>query len=191
MTGTVEVEKILQTSGAIQKGHFLLTSGLHSPTYCEKFRILQHPNYTDQLCWLIAQHFRDQRLQLVAGPTTGGIILAYEVAKQLHLQSVFAERLGEKRTFRQGFTITPGERVLVVDDVLTTGGSVQEVIDELRRRQAEVIGVGVLIDRSEGKANFGVPLFSCYKLKATTYHAKDCPLCAQGIPLIKPSIVEG
>ncbi len=79
----------------------------------------------------------------------------------------------------------------MVDDVLTTGGSVQEVIDELRRRQAEVIGVGVLIDRSEGKANFGVPLFSCYKLKATTYHAKDCPLCAQGIPLIKPSIVEG
>lgn len=187
---TAEVEKILETTGAIQKGHFLLTSGLHSPTYCEKFRILQHPNYTDQLCWMIARHFRDQRLQLVAGPTTGGIILAYEVARQLHLRSAFAERQGEKRIFRQGFTIAQGERVLVVDDILTTGGSVHEVIAELRRRKAEVIGVGVLIDRSQGKAGFDVPLFSCHKLSIPTYHAKDCPLCADKVPLIKPSIVE-
>lgn len=183
---TTEAEKIFRATGAILEGHFLLSSGLHSPIYWEKFRVLQYPHYTERLCQLIAKHFQDQEVQLVAGPATGGILLAYEVARQLGVRSIFAERQGKVRVFRRGFNITPGERVLVVDDVLTTGGSIYEVIAKVRRRGGEVIGVGVLVDRSQGGVNFGVPLFSCYQTSTPTYVPEDCPLCAAKIPLVKP-----
>lgn len=159
---------------------------MHSPIYCEKFRVLQYPRYTETLCRLIAQHFKDQEVQLVAGPTTGGIILAYEIARQLGVRGIFAERHAEGRIFQRGFAITSGERVLVVDDVLTTGGSIHEVIAEVKRKGAEVIGVGVLVDRSQGGIEFGVPLFSCYQISIPTYPPEDCPLCATGVPLTKP-----
>lgn len=122
----------------------------------------------------------------MAGPTTGGIIVAYEVARQLGLRGIFAERHTKGRVFQRGFTITPGERVLVVDDVLTTGGSIHEVIAEVRRKGAEIIGVGVLIDRSQGAIDFGVPLFSCCQISIPTYSPEDCPLCAAKVPLTKP-----
>lgn len=185
-----EVERIFRQTGAILEGHFLLSSGLHSPVYWEKFRVLQYPHYTEQLCQLIAAHFREQRVQLVAGPTTGGIILAYEVARQLGVRGIFAERQGKIRVLRREFNITPGERVLVVDDVLTTGGSISEVIAEVRRRGGEVIGVGVLVDRSEGGIDFGVSLFSCYQALIPTYTPENCPLCAAKAPLIKPGSAE-
>ena len=181
------VEEIFKKSGAILEGHFLLTSGLHSPVYWEKFRVLQFPNYTEQLCQMIANHFRKQKIQVVAGPTTGGIILAFEVARQLGVRGVFAEKESEKeRAFRRGFTINPGERVLIVDDILTTGSSIREVMAAVTRQGGIIVGVGVLVDRSEQKIEFGVPLFSCHRSVTITYPPQDCPLCAAGIPLVRP-----
>ena len=182
----INVEKIFHQSGAVLKGHFLLASGLHSPIYWEKFRVLQYPNYTEQLCRLIADHFREQQIQVVAGPTTGGVIIAFEVAKQLGVRGIFAEKEGNLRTFRRGFTIAPGERVLIVDDVLTTGSSVVEMITAVNECGGNIIGIGVLVDRSSQSPEFGYLLFSCHRAATQTYDPADCPLCAAGIPLVKP-----
>jgi orotate phosphoribosyltransferase len=184
---TDSVEAIFEKSEAVLKGHFLLASGRHSPIYWEKSQVLQFPRYTEQLCGMIANHFRKQRIQVVAGPTTGGIILAYEVARQLGARSIFAEKesTGE-RAFRRGFHIDPGERVLVVDDILTTGGSIREVIMAVNKQGGSLVGIGVLVDRSQQKIDFGVPLFSCHRAETVTYTPEECPLCADGIPLVKP-----
>jgi orotate phosphoribosyltransferase len=148
---------------------------------------LQFPDYTQQLCGMIADHFREQKVQLVAGPTTGGIILAFEVARQLEVRGIFAEKEGEKeRAFRRDFTVTPGERVLIVDDILTTGSSIREVMAAVKRRGGKTIGIGVLVDRSEHEMEFGVPLFSCHRSATITYSPEDCPLCAAKIPLVRP-----
>jgi len=181
------VEEIFQQSGAILKGHFLLTSGLHSPIYWEKFRVLQYPNYTEQLCRLITDHFRSEKIQVVAGPTTGGIILAFETARQLGVRGIFAEKetTGE-RSFRREFSIDSGERVLIVDDVLTTGSSIREVMAAVTKQGSIVVGIGVLVDRSEREVEFGVPFFSCHRSATLTYPPQDCPLCAAKIPLVKP-----
>ena len=183
---TAEAEKILRDTGAILDGHFLLTSGLHSPTYVEKFKVIQYPQYTTQLCSMIARHFAGDNVQVVAGPTVGGIILAFEVARQLGVRALYAERDGERRVFRRSLTLAPGERVLVVDDILTTGGSVREVIDEVVRRRGEVIGAGILVDRTKDKIELGVPLFSCLKVSIPAYRQEECPQCQAGIPLVKP-----
>ncbi len=177
---------IFREAGAHLEGHFQLASGRHSPAYVEKFRVLQHPRHTETLCRMIAERFRDLRPQLVAGPTTGGIILSYEVARALGLRSVFAERANEGRSFQRGFVIEPGERVLVVDDVLTTGGSVRDVIDAVRRAGGEPVGVGVLVDRrgqTGSDTAFDLPFFACLNLDFPTYEADACPLCAAGTPL--------
>ena len=182
----IDTEEIFKKSGAVLEGHFLLTSGLHSPVYWEKFRVLQFPNYTEQLCQLIAAHFREQGIQVVAGPTTGGIILAHEVAKQLGVRCIFAEKEGTERIFKRGFSIDPGERILVVDDILTTGGSIREVVTAVNKLGGKITGIGVLVDRSERKIDFGVPLFSCHRSETIAYKPQDCPLCAAKIPLVKP-----
>ena len=136
---------------------------------------------------MIATHFREQGAQVVAGPTTVGIILAYETAKQLGVRSIFAERESSgERTFRRGFSLDPGERVLIVDDILTTGSSIRGVISAVNNLGGRVIGVGVLVDRSEQQPDFGVPLFSCLRSEVITYPTEDCPLCAGRIPLVKP-----
>ena len=167
------------------KGHFLLTSGLHSPVYWEKFQVLQFPDYTSQLCNMIATHFQSQDIQVVAGPTTGGVILAFEVGKQLGVRSIFAEKTDAGRAFRR-FKIDPGERVLIVDDILTTGSSVHDVIAAVNQAKGKIIGIGVLVDRSGGKVDFGFPLFSCLRSETITYTPQDCPLCAARVPLVKP-----
>ncbi len=181
------IEEIFHQSGAILKGHFLLTSGLHSPIYWEKFRVLQYPHYTGQLCRLIADYYRSQRIQVVAGPTTGGIILAFETARQLGVRGIFAEKesTGE-RVFRRDFSINTGERVLIVDDILTTGSSIREVMAAVTKQGGIVIGIGVLVDRSEQEVEFGVPFFSCHHSTTITYPPQNCPLCTAGIPLVKP-----
>jgi len=181
-----KTEDIFQKSGALLKGHFLLASGLHSPVYWEKFRVLQFPNYTEPLCRMIADHFRRQNVQVVAGPTTGGIILAFEVARQLGVRGIFAEKEAEERSFRRGFTVDPGERVLIVDDILTTGSSIREVIAAVKKLDGNIIGIGVLVDRSEQAPDFGFPLFSCHHSATVTYRPEECPLCAAKVPLIKP-----
>ena len=178
-----EIGKILEDSKAILHGHFLLTSGLHSPTYLEKFRLLQFPSHTERLCSLIADHYRDSGVQVVAGPALGGVILAYEVARQLGVRSIYAERVDGTRAFRRGLSIVRDEMVLVVDDILTTGGSVREVIDAARKDGGHVLGAGVLIDRSDGDLGLMAPLFSCYRLAIPTYSSDRCPECKKGIPL--------
>jgi orotate phosphoribosyltransferase len=180
-----EVLNIFKKAGALLEGHFLLTSGLHSPVYWEKFRVLQYPESTAQLCSLIARHYKDQKIQVVAGPTTGGVILAFEVAKQLGVRSAFAEKEGTSRVFRRGFTIKPGERVLIVDDILTTGGSVIEVIKAVNKVSGNIVGIGVMVDRSDQEIDLGAPLYSCLKSAATTYKPDECPLCAEGVPLVR------
>jgi orotate phosphoribosyltransferase len=180
-------EQLFEKSGAVLKGHFLLTSGLHSPVYWEKFQVLQYPQYTQELCRQMAERFRAENIQIVAGPTTGGIILAFEVARQLGVRGIFAEKTegGSGRAFRRGFTISPGERVLLVDDILTTGGSIREVIGAIKSLQGNLVGIAVMVDRSESPIDFGAPLFSCLHSAAITYRPAECPLCAAGLPLVK------
>jgi len=182
---TVQLEDQLQERGALLKGHFQLASGRHADTYIEKFRILQWPDITSTLCGMIAEHFRD-KANLVAGPTTGGVILSFETAKQLGLRSIIAERKveGQGREFKRGFQVGTGDRVLVVDDILTTGGSIRDVLDAVRGRGAEVAGVGVMVDRSGGNVDFGVPFFACLTVDIVTWAPADCPLCRQRIPLV-------
>ena len=186
---TDAVEKIFEKSGALLKGHFLLHSGLHSPVYWEKSLVIQYPEYTEELCRMIADHFRKSGAQVVAGPTTPGIILAYETARQLGVRSIFAEKDesgGSGRVFRRGFQIAPGEKVLVVDDVMTLGGSVSDVIAAVKKLGGEVVGVGVLILRSAKEPDFGVPFYACHRTEVIAYQPDKCPLCKQGIPLVKP-----
>ena len=183
----LSAQQIFEKSGAVLKGHFLLTSGLHSPVYWEKFQVLQYPQYTQELCRMIAEHFRDQDIQVVAGPTTGGIILAFEVARQLGVRGIFAEKQegSPERAFRRGFNIEPGERVLLVDDILTTGGSIREVIAAIAKTQGKLLGIGVLVNRADKTLDFGAPLFSCVHSPAITYKPEECPLCAANVPLVK------
>jgi orotate phosphoribosyltransferase len=182
----IDVENLFRRAGVLREGHFLLTSGLHSPVYWEKFRILQYPEYTGILCGMFATHFGDRRPSVVVGPTTGGVILSFETARQLGVRGIFAEKEGNGRALRRDFVIEPGERVLVVDDVLTTGKSVQETLDAVRRAGGDVIGVGVMVDRSESLPDFDAELFSCLRAPAVAYSADTCPLCAAGVALKKP-----
>ncbi len=174
---------LLREVGAVMDGHFRLNSGRHSPVYVEKFRLLQHPQHTERLCRLIADRFRDERPELVAGPTTGGIILSYEVARLLGLRGIFAEKSAAGRAFQRGCQVRASERTLIVDDVLTTGGSIREVIEAVRRAEGAPIGVGVLVDRSGGRTDFGLPFFACVELDLPTYEEGACPLCDAQIPL--------
>lgn len=183
------VEQIFRASGAVLEGHFLLTSGRHSPAYWEKFQVLQWPQHTERLCRALADHYRPANVEVVVGPTTGGIILAYEVARQLGVRGLFVENDPDhpgQRALRRGFQIRPGERVLIVDDVLTAGTSIREVLAALTPWQPEIVGIGVLIDRSQGGTDFGVPLHALLHLSVPSYAPADCPLCAEGQPLVKP-----
>jgi orotate phosphoribosyltransferase len=180
------VEELFRKAGVVREGHFVLTSGLHSPVYWEKFKILQYPAYTGALCSLIAEHFKDREPSVVVGPTTGGVILAFETARIMGTRGLFAEKDVQGRVLRRDFTIHLGEKVLVVDDVLTTGKSVRETLDAVRALGGDVIGVGVLVDRSNSALSFGTELFSCLRSPAITYAPDECPLCAAGIPVSKP-----
>lgn len=181
-----ETAAILREAGALMEGHFQLASGRHSPVYVEKFRVLQHPQRTEALCRMIAERFRELKPEVVAGPTTGGIIVSYEVARLLGVRGIFAEKVDGGRAFQRGFVIGRGERTLIVDDVLTTGGSVRVVEEAVRRAGGEPMGVGVLVDRRGGRRaerEFGVPFFACLTLELPTYEPDGCPLCAEGAPL--------
>ena len=183
MARQADLSALLREVGALMDGHFLLSSRRHSPIYVEKFRLLERPEATERLCRLIADRFRDDEPELVAGPTTGGVILSYEVARLLRLRGIFAEKADGGRAFQRGFEVRPGERTLIVDDVLTTGGSIREVIEAVRRAGGAAIGVGVLVDRSGGRTDFGLPFFACLELDLPTYEAGACPLCDDDTPL--------
>ena len=181
-----EVRALLVKTGAIMDGHFLLTSGLHSPHYVEKFNVLQHPEYTAQLCAAMAEKFKDANIETVVGPVTGGILLAHETGKSLGTRAIFTERVDGKMTFRRGFSLREGERVLIVEDIVTTGGSIKEVIDVVKAAGAVPVAVSMLVDRSGGKANFGdVPSTALLTMEVETYTPESCPLCVKGIPMTK------
>ncbi len=185
--GERDVETLFRDAGAYLEGHFELSSGKHSDRYLEKFAVLQWPRQTERLCAAIVDRVRGLDVATVAGPTTGGIILAHEVARQLGVRAVYAERdeFGRGRTFRRGFQLTPGERVLVVDDIMSTGGSVQETIDAVRASGASVVAAAVLVDRSSG-ADLGVPLVALWRTSIPAFDAGACPQCAAGVPIRRP-----
>lgn len=183
---------MLERSGAVRRGHFLLTSGLHSDLFVLCAQVTQFPPLTARLAEAMAHPYRDQKVDVVAGPAVGGIILAYEVARVLGARVIFAEKTGTKAggsggmTLRRGFALRPGERVLVVEDALTTGGSIRKVMDVVRAAGAEIVGVSVLVDRSGRNADLGVPMHSLLTLNANVWDAAHCPLCREGTPLVQP-----
>jgi orotate phosphoribosyltransferase len=186
---SADVERVFRNSGALREGHFILASGRHSPLYLEKFQVLQHPADTEQLCAAIASWASSSLgVDSVAGPTTGGIILAHEIARQLGVRAIYAERrdAAPGREFRRGFVLAPGERVLVVDDIMSTGGSVQETIDAVRVAGGTVVGAAVLVDRSAGSAQLDVPVHALWRLDIPAYAPAACPLCAKGVPATHP-----
>lgn len=185
MLSEEEVRQLLVETKAVLEGHFLLTSGLHSPLYVEKFNVLQHPEYTEKLCKELAERFKDQNVQTVMGPMTGGILLAHEVGKARHAGYFYRTGKG-RHDAAPRFHIEPGERVLIVEDIVTTGGSVQEVVNVVKKAGGVIVGVGLLVDRSGGKAEFGVPkdkVQALLHLTVPTYKPEECPLCKQGIPM--------
>ncbi len=180
-----EVLQMFRDSGALLEGHFLLASGYHSAVYLEKFQVLQFPPYVERLCQEIARRFAGDEVQVVVGPTTGGVLLAYEVAKSLGVRGIFAERGddGKGRVLRRGFEIREGENVLVVDDILTTGGSVRDTLEVVEGYSGNLVGVGVLADRSGGAVDFGVPLESLLKLDVEKFAPDALPEWLAAIPL--------
>jgi orotate phosphoribosyltransferase len=180
-----QVLQIFQDSGALLSGHFQLASGLHSGAYFEKFQVLQHPKYVEQLCGELAARFKEDKIDVVLGPTTGGVLLAYEIGKQLGTRGIFAER-AEKggRVLKRGFKIDPGQRVLVVDDVLTTGGSVWDTIEVVKQSGAILAGVGLLVERTGGMIDFGVRTEALLSVSVEKYEPAECPLCKAGMALV-------
>ena len=178
--------RLLEESGAILKGHFLLTSGRHSDTYFEKFRVLEQPSVLSEVCGELASRFNADEIDVVAGPTTGGIIIAYEVGRRLEKPALYVEREDGKRALRRGATLPRAARVLVVDDVFTTGTSVVEVVELLRSLGGIIAGVGVLVDRSEKRPDFGAPFESAVRVSATSYAPDELPAELAAVPISKP-----
>lgn len=181
-----EVLKIFEESGALLKGHFRLTSGRHSNQYMQCAKVLQYPQHAARLGEELAQAWKDHGVEVVIGPAMGGILVAHEVGRALGTKVLFTERENGVMTLRRGFELLPGQKVLVVEDVITTGGSVKEVLEVVRKLGAEPVGVGVLVDRSGGKVDFGLSHISLLKLQIESFESENCPLCAAGIPAIKP-----
>jgi orotate phosphoribosyltransferase len=181
-----KILKIFEESGALLNGHFLLTSGRHSDKYFQCAKVLQYPEYNNFICSIISNHFKNFDIDLVIAPAIGGIVVGQEVARQLNKRFIFAEREEKTLQLRRGFTIEAGEKCLVCEDVVTTGGSVFEIIDIVKQNKAIVSGVGFIVDRSNGKVNFGYPQKSTISLDVISYSKDECPLCKENIPLIKP-----
>jgi orotate phosphoribosyltransferase len=180
MLNKEEATQIFLDSGALMEGHFKLTSGRHSNRYMQCAQVLQYPQYTEKLAAHIAEKFAAEKIDWVIGPAMGGIIVSYEVARQLKVPSIFCERQDGKMELRRGFKLEAGDKVLVVEDVVTTGGSVVEVMDVVRQFGAEVVGVAVLVDRSAGKVDFGVRTEAVLSMDIESWEGSDCPLCKQG-----------
>ena len=186
---TVTSESVLdlfRRAGALHDGHFRLTSGLHSPGYLQCALVLQYPHEAEQCGAAIAGLTRGLGAQVVLSPALGGIVIGHEVARALGVRAVFAERQDGTLTFRRGFSLSPGEKVLVVEDVVTTGGSTRETIEVARAAGAEVVGAASIIDRSGGQQRLDVPYHALATISLPTYQPEACPLCASGQPVVKP-----
>ena len=178
--------EIFTKANALLNGHFRLTSGRHSNQYMQCAQVLQYPQYAEQLCSHLVEKFKGDQIDLVIGPAMGGIIVAYETARALGVKSIFTERDNGVMTLRRGFVIEPGQRVLVCEDVVTTGGSVKEVINIVKEKGGLVAGVALLVDRSNGTVDFGVKTEAVLSLEIVSYEPEECPLCKEGLPVVKP-----
>ncbi|GAV25037.1 orotate phosphoribosyltransferase [Carboxydothermus islandicus] len=184
----MDLYKLFLEKKALLEGHFKLSSGLHSNKYFQCALLTAEPEIAEMLCETLAQKLRADKIEanLVIGPAIGGIILAYEMARALKVKAFFAEREEGQMRLRRGFTLKPDDKVLVVEDVVTTGGSTREVMDLVQSMGGEVVAVASLVDRSGGKVDFGVPFYPLLKVNVETYSPENCPLCAEGIPVVKP-----
>jgi orotate phosphoribosyltransferase len=180
---THDIIEMFERAGAYLRGHFLLTSGRHSDVYFEKFKLLQHPDIVSELCRRLAAPFRAKGIATVVGPTLGGIVIAYELARQLNCRAVYAEPGDNARVLRRGFELAAGERVLLCDDILTTGRSLREVVALAEGYSAEIVGLAVLLDRSGGTVPFDYTLEALAQIEAAAYDPAACPLCQQGVPM--------
>ena len=181
-----EILKVFYDCGALLEGHFLLTSGLHSPQYLQCALVLQYPKYASELCSQLAQDFLGDEIELVISPAIGGIVVGHEVARALGVKALFAERQEGKLALRRGFRIHTGQHALVVEDVITTGGSTREVMEVVTQNGGIVAGIGCLVDRSGGRVTFPVRMVSLLCLDIPTYEPEKCPLCLQGSVPTKP-----
>lgn len=172
--------------GALLEGHFRLTSGLHSSGYLQCALVLQHPRDAEACGEAIANHIRTLGVQVVLSPALGGIVIGQEVGRALGVRAIFAERQDGSLMLRRGFSLDPGEKVLVVEDVVTTGGSTKETIDVARAAGAEVVAAAAIIDRSGGERRIDVPFHALARVSLPTYAPEVCPLCASGVPVVKP-----
>ena len=181
-----QAKEIFLGANALLTGHFRLSSGRHSGEYWEKFSVLQWPHYVEKLCAEIVRRYEQDNIAVVLGPTTGGILLAFEVARQLGVRALYAEKEDGQRVLRRGFALEPGTRTLVVDDVMTSGGALIECLTLAAKHEAEVVGAAILVDRSGGAVHLGVRTEALLAVKAETYAPEHCPLCAAGVPLREP-----
>ena len=173
-------------AGALLEGHFRLTSGLHSAGFMQCALVLQQPREAEAYGVGIADQVRPTGAQVVLSPALGGIVIGHEVARALGVRAIFAERQDGRLTLRRGFALQPGERVLVVEDVVTTGGSTRETIEVARAAGAEVVGAAVIVDRSGGQQSLDVPFFSLAEISLPTHKPEECPMCLEGLPVVKP-----
>lgn len=181
------VEAILKEAGVLLEGHFLLTSGRHSNQYMQCAKIFRHPKYSGELCAALAEQYKDEKIDVVIGPAMGAVQMAYEVSRAIGCENFFTERVDGKMVLRRGFEIFPGMRCLLVEDVVTTGGSVKEVVELVKESGGVVVGIGSIVDRSNGHVDFGVPFRSVYPVEVVSWEPDECPLCKEGkIPPVKP-----
>ncbi len=181
-----ELLQVFRENSALLEGHFVLSSGLHSDRYIQCAQVLQHPRIAQQLCSELAAKLRYLGATVVAAPALGGILVAHEVGRALGIRALFTERQDGVMTLRRGFTIAPGEPVLVVEDVLTTGLSTRETMKCVEDTGGKVVGAGSLIDRSGGTTDLGVPRSALLTLTIQNYNPAECPLCKSGSPAVKP-----
>jgi len=181
-----QVEKILIETGALLNGHFKLTSGRHGAQYMQCAKVLQYPDHTAYIAQVIAEGFKGEEIDIVLAPAIGGIVIGYELARAVGAKSLFTEREDGKMTLRRGFVIPKGAKVLIAEDVVTTGGSTREVIAIAREHGAEIVGAGIMVDRTGGELDLGVKLVSAYSKAIISYDPADCPLCKEGQPIVKP-----
>lgn len=178
--------RALNETGAISEGHFRLSSGRHSGEYCQCARALERPEVAEELGRMLADLFRDEAIDVVVSPALGGIVIGHEVARSLGVRSIFAERRGGEMTLRRGFSVAPEERVLIVEDVVTTGGSVREVAGLVSTLGAKVAGFGFILNRSGGEPDLGAQAKALLARDMESYEEGDCPLCSAGVPIVKP-----
>jgi len=177
---------LFRESGALLEGHFLLSSGLHSGGYLQCALVLQHPQHAETLGRMLADQLKLLNVTAILSPAIGGLIIGHEVARALGVRAIFAERQDKVLSLRRGFSLGPDDRVIVIEDVVTTGGSTKETVAVSESAGAEVIGAGTIIDRSGGTAVLGVPFHALVTLSLPTYKPDVCPLCADGLPVVKP-----